>query len=52
MFQKRSPRAVVVNVLNFDITVSEFKLKLRYYIHFLANTFEKGMKPYTPSAMY
>ena len=29
-----SPRKVVVNVLDWDIVVSEFELKSRYYVNF------------------
>ena len=42
---------VVVNVLNCYIISSESELRLRYYVHFRANTFNKGMKPLRPSAM-
>ena len=42
---------VVVKVLNRDIIVSEFELQWRNYIDFRANTFDKGMKPFIPSAM-
>ena len=35
---------VVVNELDSDIVVSEFKLKLRYYFHFQTYTLGKAMK--------
>ena len=41
-------RGVVVNVLDFDIVVSEFEIPLRYYVHFWTNTLEKGMNPLIP----
>ena len=33
------------------IVVSEFELKSRYYVHFQANTFGKGMNPLILPAM-
>ena len=33
-------------VLDCSLEVSEFKLHLRYYVHFRTNTFDKGMKPF------
>ena len=32
----------MVNAMDFGIVVSEFELQSRYYIHFRANTLEKG----------
>ena len=37
------PRGVVANVLQCDIVVSEYELQSRYYVHFYANIFGKGM---------
>ena len=45
-FSGRSTHCLVVNVLDCDIVVNEFKLKSRYYIQFCTNTFVKGMKPF------
>ena len=39
----RSPLGVVVNVLNFDIVVSDLKLQSRYYVHFQTNTLKKSI---------
>ena len=39
----RSFSAVMVNVLDSDIVVSEFELRSRYYVHFLSNTRGKSM---------
>ena len=39
---------VVVNMLDSDIIVSEFKLQLCFYIHFWTNTLGKGMNPFIP----
>ena len=51
--QKRKggcPRGVVVKVMDNGIVIGEFIFQLSYYIHFLANTLGKGMKPpYPPS---
>ena len=38
-------------VLNCDVIVNEFELKSRDYVHFLANTFRKGMNPLIPLPM-
>ena len=35
----------MVKVMDCGIVVSEFVLQLRYYVHFRANTFGKGMNP-------
>ena len=37
------PRGVMVKVIDCGIVVSEFVLQSRYYVHFRANTFGKGM---------
>ena len=39
------PRGVMVKAMDCAIVVSEFVLQLRIYVHFRANTFEKGMNP-------
>ena len=36
---------LIVNVLNYDITLSEFKLQSPYGIYFQTNILKKGMKP-------
>ena len=36
----------MVNVLDYDMIVSEFGLQSRYYNHFRTNTFGKGMGPF------
>ena len=38
---------IVVNMLDCDIIVSKFELKLHYYIHFQPNTLKKGMNALT-----
>ena len=43
-------RGVVVNVPDYDIVVSKFKLKSPDNIHFWANTFGKGMNPFILAA--
>ena len=45
------PGGVMVKVKDCRIVVSEFKLHLRYYVHFLANTLGKGMNPLILPAM-
>ena len=40
-----------VKVMDCGIVVNEFILQLRYYIHFQANTFGKGMNPLILPAM-
>ena len=45
------PRSVMVKAMDCGIVVSEFVLQSRYYIHFRANTFGKGMKPHIPLPM-
>ena len=37
------PRGVMVKAMNCGIVVREFVLQSRYYVHFRANTFGKGM---------
>ena len=37
------PCGILINVLNCDIVVEEFKPQWYYYIHFWTNAFEKGM---------
>ena len=45
-----SPSGVMVKVLDCSLKVSEFKLQLHYYIHFLTNTLGKMYEPpYPPS---
>ena len=41
----------MVKAMDCGIVVSEFVLQSRYYIHFRANTLEKGMKPLILQAM-
>ena len=38
LFSARSPREIVAKLLAGDIVISEFELKLRYYVHFRTNT--------------
>ena len=42
---------VVVKVLDSGLEVSEFKLKLRYYVHFRAMTLGKGTEPPFPYSL-
>ena len=44
-------RGVVANVLDCDVTVSEFELQLHYYVHFRTNILRKSMNPLTPLAL-
>ena len=37
--------------MDSDIVGSEFKLQLRYYVHFLTNTLGKGMNYFIPTSM-
>ena len=37
--------------MDYGIVVSEFKLQLRYYVHFWTNTLGKGMNPLILPAM-
>ena len=39
------PSGVMVKAMDCGIVISEFVLQSRYYVHFRANTCEKGMKP-------
>ena len=41
----------MVKAMDCGIVVSEFKLQLRYYIYFRANTLGKGMNPLILPAM-
>ena len=45
------PGGVMVKAIDFGIVVSEFVLQSRYYVHFRANTFGKGMNPLILPAM-
>ena len=45
------PHGVMVKAMDCGIVVSEFVLQSRYYVHFRANTLEKGMNPFMLSAM-
>ena len=47
----RCPRGVMVKAMDCGIVVSELELQSRYYVHFRANTFGKGMNPLIPPAM-
>ena len=44
-------RGVVVNVLDWVITVSEFELQSRNYVYFWNNTLGKGMIPIISHSM-
>ena len=44
-------RGVMVKVIDCGIVVREFVLQSRYYVHFRANTFGKGMNPLILPAM-
>ena len=48
---KGCPHGVMVKAMDRGIIVSEFVLQLRYYVHFQANTLEKGMNPLILPAM-
>ena len=39
------PHGLMVKAMDGGIVVGEFELRLRYYIHFWANTLGKGMNP-------
>ena len=45
------PRGVMLKAMYCGIVVSEFELQSRYYVHFRANTLEKGMNPLILPAM-
>ena len=40
-----SLREVVVNKLDYDIGLNQFKLQLRHCVHFRTNILVKGMNP-------
>ena len=42
---------VMVKAMDCGIVVREFVLQSRYYVHFRANTLEKGMNPLILPAM-
>ena len=44
-------RDVMVKAMDCGIVVREFVLQSRYYVHFRANTFGKGMNPLILPAM-
>ena len=46
-----SPRDVMVKAMDSGIVDREFALQSRYYVHFRANTFGKGMNPLILPAM-
>ena len=46
-----SPHDIVVNVLDCDIVVREFKLQSNYYVLFGTSTLKKGMNPLSPPVM-
>ena len=48
---KGCPRGVMVKAMDCGIVECEFVLQSRYYIHFRANTFGKGMNPLILPAM-
>ena len=45
------PRGVMVKAMDCGIVEREFVLQSRYYVHFRANTFGKGMNPLMLPAM-
>ena len=45
------PCDVMVKAMDYGIIVSEFVFQSRYYVHFRANTLEKGMKTLILPAM-
>ena len=45
------PRGVMDKAMDCGIVVREFVLQSRYYVHFRANTLEKGMNPLILPAM-
>ena len=45
------PHGVMVKAMDCGIVVREFVLQSRYYVHFRANTFGKGMNPLILPAM-
>ena len=46
-----SPRGIMTFVLDCDFEVTDFKLQMRHYVHFLINTLGKGMNPLISPAM-
>ena len=42
----------IANVLDCDIVVSKFKLKLHYYVYFHNNTFGKGNNLLSPAQLW
>ena len=51
LFKARRPRCVMVKAMNCGNAVSEFELKLGYYIHFRTNTLGKDWNPLILPAM-
>ena len=43
--RKSDPRSVVLNIVDCDTVVSEFKFKSRYCVHFRTNTLWKNYEP-------
>ena len=41
----------MVKAVDCGIVLSEFELQSRYYVHFRANTIEKGMNPLSSQIM-
>ena len=41
-------RGVLANILDYDIIISEFELKSRYYVHIRTNLLRKGMNTFIP----
>ena len=48
---EKNLHGIVVNMLDCDIIVSEFKLQSHYYVHFWTKTLEKGMSSFIPRAI-
>ena len=48
IYRGESLSGIVLNMLDYDIVVSEFKLQSHYYIYFQIITFLKGMNPLRP----
>ena len=49
--KKKFSVGVVANMMDSNITVSEFELQLRYYVHFRTNNIGKGVYPHIPPAI-
>ena len=47
---RASPCGILVNMLDYNITVSEFELQSCYYVHFQTNTIGKGIQSPYPSS--